>query len=174
MTRLIMVLSSFAPLFVLWAVRGDVLPDRWMIPICAVLAVTPTLILLWRMKNAKKNEKRRIAVGDVVSVQGHVLTYLFATLLPFYRTDLSTERHAVAALVAFCVIVFIFWRLNLHYVNIYFALRKYYVFSVTLPINDNPTFGCEAYVLITRRSHVQAGTYIKAYRLSDNVYMEDI
>lgn len=166
---------TFAPLFVLWAVRGDVVPDRWTISICGFFAVMPTFLLWWKMKIARKNEKRQIAVGDVVSYQGHVLTYLFATLLPFYRTDLSTERHAVAALLAFGMIVFLFWRLNLHYANIYFALRKYYVFSVALPVDDdNPISDRGTYVLITRRPHVYSGTYVKAYRLSTNVYMEEL
>ena len=43
LARLFMVLSSVSPLFVLWAIRGNSLvPDRFLIPACAVMVVVPT------------------------------------------------------------------------------------------------------------------------------------
>ena len=52
--RLIMVVSSMAPLFVLWAARGSgLVPDKYFIPGCLVLAVLPTCLLLLRIRTAK-------------------------------------------------------------------------------------------------------------------------
>ena len=54
LARLLMVLSSFAPLFVLLAIRGiDPVPDLYLAPTCAFLAVAPTLYLWGWVRRAK-------------------------------------------------------------------------------------------------------------------------
>ena len=74
--------------------------------------------------------------------------------------------------VALVFIVFLFWRLNLHYMNIFFAVFDYRVFTVSSPHDGNPHTGREPFVLITPRRHVPPGGHILAYRLSDTVYLE--
>ena len=44
--RLLMVLSSVAPLFILWAIRGNsLIPDRWFIGFCALMVIVPNAFL---------------------------------------------------------------------------------------------------------------------------------
>ncbi len=74
--------------------------------------------------------------------------------------------------VALIFIVYLFWRLNLHYMNIFFAILDYRVFTVSAPQDENPYTGREPFVLITRRRNVVRGDRIVAYRLSDTVYLE--
>ena len=53
--RLIMVLSSMAPLFVLWAVRGTgPVPDQYFLPVCIGMAALPTLLLYSRIQTAQR------------------------------------------------------------------------------------------------------------------------
>jgi hypothetical protein len=93
-------------------------------------------------------------------------------LLPFYAADLGTYRDLAAALAALCFIVFLFWHLNLHYMNLLFAVRGYRVFTVNPPADDNPLSGKVSQVLITRRIFVLPGEHLKVYDLSDTVSME--
>ena len=138
-----MVLSSLSPLFILWAVRGnELIPEFYFIIACALMVVVPNVFLQWRIWKARKdNDKRELTAGTLENHRSHILSYLFATLLPFYREELSTCRDLAAMIVALVFIVFLFWRLNLHYINIFFALRGYQVFTVSSPQDGNPHTG---------------------------------
>ena len=172
--RLLMVLSSLAPLFVLMAIRGNsIIPEVVFVGVCVGLAVVPTLFLLSRMRTARKTKDLRdLTAGPVEDHRNHVLIYLFATLLPFYREDIATFRDLAAIGVALVFIVFLFWRLNLHYMNLFFALFGFQIFTVGAPEDGNPKSGKEGFILITRRKHLSTNERIVAYRLSNTVYLE--
>ena len=172
--RFLMVLSSLAPLFVLMAIRGNMLvPAVAFDGVCWALAVLPTAGLWWRLSRAKRNnDVRPLRVGKTEDRQSDVLVYLFATLLPFYRDEISTCRDLAAMCVALGFIVFLFWRLNLHYMNLLFALLRYRVYSVASPDDGNPYTGRENFILITRRRQLSEDASVLAFRLSDTVYWE--
>jgi hypothetical protein len=172
--RLLMVLSSVSPLFILWAVRGNqLIPDRYFLPLCGAVVVVPYVFLGLRIRAAKKmHERRELAVGSAEDHRDHLLVYLFAMLLPFYAPDLGSWRALGAALAALAFIVFLFWHLNLHYMNLLFAVLGYRVFTVSPPADGNPLSGRLSLVLITRRIAVLPGERLDAYRLSDTVYFE--
>ena len=170
-TRLIMVLSSMAPLFLLWAVRGSpTMRDRYFIPACLLLAIVPTLILCWRICVAKRNNDCQTkTIGKAEDHRDHILVYLFAMLLPLYTTNLTESREFFATVLA---LVFILFRnLNLHYMNLLFAILGYRVFTVsrstTSKFEDKATF-----VLLSKRGFLAEGKEIEAYRLSDSVFIE--
>lgn len=98
--------------------------------------------------------------------------YLFALLLPFYAVDLGSWRDAFAVLLALLFIAFLFWHLNLHYMNLLFAIRGYRVFTVYPPTDANPVTGRTTFVLITRRVALSPGDRVVAYRMSDSVFLE--
>lgn len=172
--RLLMVLSSISPLFILWAVRGNsLIPDRYFVAFCSVMVVVPNAFLWLRVRTARRlQERRELAVGKAEDHREHLLVYLFAMLLPFYAADLGAWRDLAAALAALGFIVFLFWHLNLHYMNLLFAARGYRVFTVYPPEDRNPLTGRASQVLITRRVTVAPGERVVAYRLSDTVYLE--
>jgi len=169
-----MVLSSISPLFILWAIRGNTLiPDDYFIGFCAFMVVAPNAFLWLRIRIAVKNEdKREIAVGQADDHRDHILVYLFAMLLPFYSEDIANWRNLSSVLAALTFIVFLFWHLNLHYMNLVFAILGYRVFTIHPPADANPLSGKIALVLITRRVHLPPGERMVAYRLSNTVYLE--
>lgn len=172
--RLLMVLSSLAPLFVLMAIRGNCLfPEEYFVAVCLALAILPSMFLWWRVRNARtQNDIRTLVTGPTEDHRGHVLVYLFATLLPFYREEIGNYRDLLAMCAALGLIVFLFWRLNLHYLNLFFAIVRYQVFTVSPPEDENPYTGQESFVLITRRRQLREGEQFVAFRLSDTVYLE--
>ncbi len=172
--RLLMVLSSISPLFILWAIRGNsLIPDRYFIGLCALMVVLPNVFLWLRIRTAKKqNDKREIAVGTADDHRDHILVYLFAMLLPFYSEDLGSWRFLSASFVALAFIVFLFWHLNLHYMNLIFAALGFRVFTVYPPADGNQLTGKTRQALITRRVSLAPGDRLNAYRLSDTVYLE--
>lgn len=172
--RLLMVLSSISPLFILWAIRGcSLIPDLYFIAFCAVMVLAPNAFLWLRLHAARQlQDKREITVGDAEDHREHLLVYLFAMLLPLYSEDLSTWRDLGATVAALAFIVFLFWHLNLHYMNLVFAARGMRVFTVHPPIDNNPVTGKLSSAVITRRVSLRPGDRLVAYRLSDTVFLE--
>jgi hypothetical protein len=174
--RLLMVLSSISPLFILWAIRGiELIPDTYFLSFCALMVVVPNGFLWLRIRTARKlREKKELVVGKVEDHRDHLLIYLFAMLLPFYMTDFSVWRDLAATVAALGFIVFLFWHLNMHYMNLMFAVLGYRVFTVYSPADENPLSGRTGQVLITRRVAVSPDERLVAYRLSDTVYFEGV
>lgn len=172
--RLLMVLSSISPLFILWAIRGNkLIPDYYFLSFCALMVILPNAFLWLRVRTARRlQEKRGITIGTAEDHREHLLVYLFAMLLPFYPTCLDTWRDFAVTVAALGFIVFLFWHLNLHYMNVLFAAFGYRVFTVYAPTDNNPLTGKTGLVLITRRVTVSPGEQLVAYRLSDTVYLE--
>jgi hypothetical protein len=173
--RLMMVLSSVSPIFLLWAMRGTcVMPTPVFVGLCLALVILPNAFLWLRIRISRsKQDKRELAVGHAEDHRDHILVYLFAILLPFYSEDLDTWRQFLSSVAALGFIVFLFWHLNLHYMNLAFAVRGYRVFTVYPPDDDNSHSGDAACVLITRRGSVRPNQRIVANRLSNTVYLED-
>ena len=172
--RFILVLSSISPLFILWAVKGVAfLPDVYFVPVCLFLAIFPTIVLLVRVRIAiGHRDTRTLQVGSVEDHRGHVLVYLFAMLLPFYRQVVDGWREFSALILALIFIVFLFWHLNFHYMNILFAIRRYHVLTIYPPQQDNKYASPDSYILITRRRSLRTGQSIVVFRLSNTVYLE--
>ena len=173
LARLMMVLSSMAPLFALWAIRGvNVVPNIFFISICMALIAIPNLVLAARLWIAKiHDDSKKITVRSSEDHRDHILVYLFAMLLPLYDANIGTNRDFAATVAAFIFIAFLFWHLNLHYMNILFALFGYRVFSITSEKKDGVS-GTESLVLLTRRRSLIAGEEIRTLRISNTVLWE--
>ena len=173
--RLLMAVGSMSPLFILWAIQGnDLIADRWFIPFCVSMVVLPNAFLLLRIHIARKRaDKRSLAVGATENRPDHILVYLLAMLLPLYGGQVESWRQLCASATALTFIVFMFWHLNLHYMNPAFAAFGYRIFTVSPPDDGNPLTGRTHHAVITRRAGLAPGDVITAYRLSDTVYLAD-
>jgi len=169
-----MVLSSISPLFIIWAIRGNSLvPDIYFLVFCALMVFIPNIFIWLRLRTAiRLEEKRELIVGRADDSRDHILVYLFTMLLPFYTTNLDTWRDLVAALVALGFIVFLFWHLNLHYMNILFAAFGYRIFTIYAPLDSNIFTSKSGLVLITKRVTINIGQHLTVFSLSETVYFE--
>ena len=137
------------------------------------MVVVPNAFLWLRLRTARKlQDKREITIGKADDHRDHILVYLFAMLLPFYSEDLGNWRYFSSSAAALAFIVFLFWHLNLHYMNLVFAALGYRVFTVYPPNDGNPLTGKSSLALITQRVSLLGGERLVAYRLSDTVYLE--
>jgi len=175
--RMLMVLSSASPLFILWAIRGTtgkfISESRFLI-VCLILIVVPNAFLVWRVLVARReHDQREIVVGRAEDHRDHLLVYLFAMLLPFYADPLADGRAFAAAITAIAFVVFLFWHLRLHYMNILFAIVGYRVFTIDASAGEeNPHGSRSGWVLITKRVNLLPGDKLVGLRVSDTVYLE--
>lgn len=171
--RLMMVLSSLSPLYVMWAVRGvSSVPDMWLFFGCGVLLIVPNLMLYLRYHTAKKNHDLKIiTVHKSTDNREHLLVYLFAVLMPLYDANIGNGRDFVATIIAFVFIVFLFLHLNLHYMNLIFAFFRYRVYTIE-PLEGDGIRGKMNFVLLTKRTNLLPEQQIEVVRLSNTVYIE--
>lgn len=173
--RLIFVWGSFAPLFVLWAIRGINpsvgIPANWFLGAMAILALLPNLLLMirWRLAESKKISATAVVVSATDNRE-HLIVYLIALMLPLYDANLSSAREVVAVLAAFLIIMLMFWRSNLHYLNLFFALFGYRVF--TLRCQSNNGGSDKLIVLLTKRDSIHEGVRVEGYMLSDSFWVD--
>lgn len=173
-SRLMLVLSSLSPLFLLWAAQGaKIIRDLYFVPICLVLAALPNVYLWWRIWYARREDNlQRLKIGVAEDHRTRLLFYLFVLLLPFYGISFGSWRELFTAIGVLAFIVFIFWHLNLHYINVFFEVFGYHVYTIDLPDAVNPADEQQTYVLISKRNRVQDNKELMAYYLSANVYFE--
>jgi hypothetical protein len=171
--RLLMVVGSLAPLFFLWAIRGaPPIPDLYWIGTCLTLVIVPNLVLVLRWQTAKrKNDHRVIVIATARDQSEHLLIYLFAMLLPLYTANLVNERELFSVAAAFVFIVFLFWHMNLHYMNIVFAILGYQVYTIEMKSPQGSSKS--SVVLLSKRdTPPPTGASIDGLRLSDTVFVE--
>lgn len=174
LARLVLVLSSLSPIFIIWAIQGaDLIRDLYFIPICIVLVVLPNAFIAYRIWYVQKNgAPESISIGNTDDHRMHLLFYLFVILIPFYGIHFSSWRSIVAAIAVLTFLVFIFWHINLHYINIGLEVFGYHVYTVDLADGTDRLVEGKHYVLITKRDQFEGATEVNAYFLSDNVYIE--
>jgi hypothetical protein len=173
--RLLMVISSFAPLFVLWAIRGArPIPDSYWILACLVFALLPSLALIWRWRIALRNNDHRVIIVAAARDQSdHLLVYLFAMLLPLYTVNLEHGRELFAVAAAFTFIVFLFWHMNLHYMNVAFGMLGYRVYTVEIGRPDGEP-GSSIVLLSKKAKPPPIGASVNGLRISDTVFVEKV
>lgn len=172
--RLLMVLSSFAPLFVLWAIQGiAVVDDRYLITACSLLVVVPTGVLIYLVRRSKQEKNiQTLPIGATEDKRGNLIPYIISLLLPFYQQDIYEWRELAATAVALLILIFLFWHFNYHYMNIIFAMRGYRMVEVLPSPSQNPHSRRMSFTLLTRRNNFVGIDTVTAYRISDTLYME--
>lgn len=181
-TRLCMILSSLTPLFILWAIRGiEAIHDHTLWIICSGLVVIPNLVLWLKIRQATDGNKksRKILVSSSRDQREHLLVYLFATLMPLYDANISQLREVASVIGALAFVVFLFWHLNLHYMNIIFALFGYRVFTVQANTTDTISENAETsenrlqtMVIFSKKDDLKGGKWLTLHRVDDYVWIE--
>lgn len=174
LARFCMALASLSPLFILWAIRGiKCVPDKFLIPVCVGLVVLPNLVLFGRLAIARRaNDVQSKVIESADDHRDHLLVYLFAVLLPLWDAGADTTRSAVGIMVALMFVIFLFWHMNLHYMNVLFAVMGRRVYSVYDRTSESSATDPAGFILITWRTAIPAGTRVDAYRISNRVYWE--
>lgn len=177
-TRFILVWSSLSPVFVLWAIRGvSAISDWKWIPICLGLFILPNVILWWILQRARKTQNTKtIQISSAKDQREHLLTYLFAMLIPLFDANTDEIRDLTAVSLAFLFVMFLFWHMRLHYMNLFFALLGYRIFTVEAKIGTTETDRQRdrfvTYAVISRRHFIPDDDMITGYRLGGRVLFD--
>ncbi len=166
-------------MFILWAIRGvDKVPDPIWIPICAALFVIPNLLLWCFLRVARKrNNDKAINVRSAKDQREHLLVYLFAMLVPLFDANLGGYRDLAAVTIALVFIIYLFWYMRLHYMNIFFAFRGYRIYTVEATggtTKANRDSGRHVtYAVLSKRHHLPEGENVNGWRLAGGNVLVD-
>lgn len=163
-TRLILFLSSYAPLFLIIAVRG------WRESRCvalglAVVAVISVIVLFVFLHSARKLAPDKVAVSSVVSRDGDAMSYIVTYLLPFLAVKLSDIADVTSLGIVLFVIGLLYVNSNMIYTNPILNIAGYHVFEIQ--DGDGKTTA-----LICKRSYVRVGSEVNAISVGDYVLLE--
>lgn len=167
LVKFMMLLSSMLPLFVLVGVRGldKVICDNYLWLIISCLVIIPYALVRFRINRAvKSNDTFLIDVSEVKSNKEYLFTYLFTVLLPLYSVSISNQREFAAMIFAICFVIFVLWNMNLHFINLLFAIQGYRVYTIE-SFNSS--------ILLTKRTRIPNDIKeLKVHRLSNTVFIE--
>lgn len=176
--RFVLVWSSLSPVFLLWAIRGvDAVRDAIWVPLCIALFILPTLLICVFLKISKKNDNvKTITVANAKDQREHLLTYLFAMLIPLFDANLDQLRDVTSIFIAFLFITFLFWHMRLHYMNLVFALFGYRIYTVEVRLGttsqDMQNNRFATYAVISRRHYLPDEKPVTGFRLGGNVLVD--
>jgi len=165
--KLMMLLSSMAPLFILIGLGGvnnEVIPEFKLWLLITFIVIFPYICLFTRLVFAKKaNDVMTIDTSSATNNKDYLFTYLFTVLLPLYGFSINSNRDAIALGFALLIVLFVLWNMNLHFINIIFAIDGYKVF--TIPAMDGA-------ILLSNRHSVSNFSDLMVHRLSNSVFIE--
>jgi hypothetical protein len=176
--RFLLVWSSLSPVFLLWAIRGvESVPDKIWGPACISMFLLPTILLWLFFRRAKRQENdKTITVHSAKDQREHLLTYLFAMLIPLFDANLGGYRDLIAVFVAFLFVLFLFWHMRLHYMNIFFAMWGYRIFTVEAVSGTDPVDGDSlrlvTYAVLSKRHNLVSEKPLTGWRLGGKVLVD--
>lgn len=163
-TRLVLFLSSYAPLFLILAVRNWSHARRVSLGF-VVVALVSVLLLVAFLKQAKSLARDKVTIASVVARDGDAMSYIVTYLLPFLAVNLSDANDVVSLALVFVVIGLLYVNSNLIYTNPVLNVARYHIFEVQ--DEDGKTSA-----LISKRSYIRTGSELEVVSLGDYVLME--
>jgi hypothetical protein len=160
--RLLLFLSSYAPLFLVLAYLNRSTPAAWLILGGVVLVSVTGLVLVFR---SLSNNGPQIKVKRATPKDGDVMAYVTGYLLPFLDVDLSDTDQVIVSLVFLAVLGTVYVNSSMLFVNPLLSLARFHTFDVTDENDD-------VYSVITRRNDFARDTVLTPHQVSRYVRVE--
>jgi hypothetical protein len=163
-TRLILFLSSYAPLFLIIAVRGW--HDNWHLALLlAIVAVVSVIVLFVFLHQAQTFAPSKIVAASVTSRDGDAMSYIVVYLLPFLAVHLSDATDVWSLGIVLFVIGLLYVNSNMIYTNPVLNIAGYHIFEIE--DGDGKTTA-----LICKRSYIRINSELNVISVGDYVLLE--
>lgn len=163
-TRIVLFLSSYAPLFGVFAVKQYPHSHRAAY-VFAGLGLGSLLVFFIFMKTANTLAATEITVSEHVARDGDSMSYIVTYLVPFLDIHFDEFSNVVGLLIIFLVLGVLYVNSNLIYTNPVLNIIGFHIFDVHTD-EDRPI------VLITRKSFLKSNTKLRIVLLGDYVGLE--
>jgi hypothetical protein len=164
LTRLMLFLSSYAPLFMIIAMRAW--NDNRRVAIgCLATSALSLLVLFLFLRAAQSIAASKISIASVKSRDGDVMSYIVTYLLPFLAVKLGDPKDVMSLGLLLLVVGLLYVNSNMIYTNPALNIAGYHIFEV----EDGDG---KVSALLCKRSYVRNGSELHVISIGDYVLLE--
>lgn len=164
--RVMLFLSSYFPLVLIFCVLLWGMWPLWAILLLGSLGLASLLVTLLYLQFMRGTVTPRLAkVKDFSRRDADVMGYIASYLVPFVSFSLASVQQAIALLVFFGVLLLIYVRSNMIYINPMLNIAGYRLYEIEIEQGDFPRF----YIARRRLKRVQE---IRFVQISDEIFLE--
>ena len=166
MTKLMLFLSSYFPLFIIIAITQR---KNW-----GYYFLTPAIIgfsaIIWLaswLAWANKKSPEELSISKAKSKDPEVVAYIISYMLPIAGSKFSDFDGAAIVVIFFILIMILNMNSNLVYINPVLNFIGYHLFEVELESGND-------ILLITRREQLLNGQKVNGKRVASSIFLGDI
>jgi hypothetical protein len=163
LTRVILFLSSYIPLFAVFAVLLWK-QDRRAAWVLIVLCGVALLGLIGYLKWARRFAPTPLEVQSVRSKDGETMSYIASYILPFVSLPYGDYYKLAAIVIFLAVLAIVYVNSNMLYINPMLNLFGFHLYAVT-------SVGGVEHTLIARR-RPRSGASLRLVTIGENVHIE--
>lgn len=163
-TRVVLFLSSYAPLFAVFAIKQYPHSHVIAYAFCGLAAVS-LVVLLAFMKTASALAPMEMTVKEHASRDGDSMSYIVTYLVPFLDIKFDQIENVIGLGITFLVLGVLYVNSNMIYTNPVLNLAGFHIFDVHTT-EDRPL------VLITRSSFLKSNAQLRIVTLGDYAALE--
>jgi len=160
----VLFLSSYTPLFVIFAIRywED---ERTIAVVAIAVGVLGVAGLLTYERQARRLAGQFERIDNVESRTGDAMAYIVTYIIPFLDVDTGSRADLIALVVLFIVLGVLYVNSNLIYFNPLLNFMGYHIFEVS-GADKLPR------MMLTKRHYVRPGENIEVATLGDYLWLE--
>jgi hypothetical protein len=163
-TEVILFMSSFSPMFVIFALL-DTFMHGWINYVVWIgLAVLSNVGLAVFFRYALGRNADAITVVQASKRDGDAIGYFATYILPFAALAVSNWQQRLAVALAFLVVGCLYVRAHLFYINPILALVGYQLFDI-----ESET---RSMIVISRERFIRRGEVMNVVSLNDYIFLE--
>lgn len=161
MIKAMLFVSSYSPLFALFAIRFE---QRTLAVTCAALAALGLAAMYLILREDAKKAREPHSINTVTDAGGHAAGYVASYLLPFLTVTAPTSRDLIAYGLFLVVVATVYMRTSMIQINPLLHLFGWRVYEV------EDSLGFRGFLIAQRR--VLPGDAVLATRFGDAVLVQ--
>lgn len=163
-TRILLFLSSYAPLLVILGIRDSFGHPAVSYALFVVAAVSVAGLAAY-LAVARRLAPNLVTVQASSTRDGEAMSYIVTYLLPFLGLDSERPADQISLAVFLLVLAVLYVSSNLIHMNPMLNLFRYRILEIDASDGKRS-------ILITRRSYIRPGTQVRSVSLSDSILLE--
>lgn len=164
--RVMLFFSSYFPLVLIFCALLWGMWPLWAILLLGGLGLASLVVTLFYLEYMRRTVPARPAkIKNFTRRDADVMSYIASYLIPFVSFSLASVQQAIALIVFFGVLLIIYVRSNMIYINPMLNIAGYRLYEIEIEQGEFPRF----YIARQRLKRTQD---IRFIQISDEIYLE--
>lgn len=164
LVRLILCLTSYLPLTVIFAVQYYFNKKYITAVLLLVIGIVGLIITEMYLLTAKRLNPRSMSIQSMNKRDGEVMSYIVSYLLPFIALPSGSLADKISLGIFLIVLIVLYINSDMLHINPILSLTGWHVYDVSLTNGEN-------YILLSRRA-ARKGREMKVINVCEDILME--